>query len=365
MKLIIEETKTSDKESRNTGVYQRMSKFIYADYFYPNVPKIMLYNLAERDDEKIPSDTSIFGTNMLLTQDIEIIGKSLKHFNKFNSIDELIKYKNGMRRPPKGNVPILITKKGDSIKISGRLSKPSNAGNIGHDPNIGALTAISKTLRCLSWDKDIIITDHGVKQKYVNRARSNKFFNIASILNIQLEGINLSKNKVSLSQYWHYEKNSEKIVTILLHLIGITDAPNTEAIYENHAGCERGYFYTSNYKALVLPKKDKHGVNLYLPDLILKNKEHKEILLIEGKQSGTLNKGLEEIKHFEAIENEFIKKYYPNYSITRWVSTFGKNIYDKRLPPKVLFHLNKNGLYQLNEKTPKWLVNLFERIINH
>ena len=83
LKLLIEETKTSDKESRNTGVYQRMSKFVYADYFYPNTPKIMLYNIAERDDEKIPSDTSVFGTNMLLTQNVEIIGKLVGLYRQF------------------------------------------------------------------------------------------------------------------------------------------------------------------------------------------------------------------------------------------------------------------------------------------
>lgn len=364
LKLLIEETKTSDKESRNTGVYQRMSKFVYADYFYPNTPKIMLYNITNPDDDKRPSNTSIFGTNMLLTQNVKIIGKSLEYFDKFKTIDELIEYKNSMRRPPQGNIPIIITKEKDSIKISGRLSKPANEGNIGHDPNIGALTAISKTLRKLGWDKDIIITHHGVKQEYVNNSKSNKFFNIASILNLKLEGVDISNKKPTLNQYWHYEKNSEKNGTILLHLIGISDSPRTEAIYENHAGCERGYFYTSNGQALTLPKKDKHGVNLYLPDLILKNDVNKEILLIEGKQSSTLNKGLEEIKHFESIENEFIKKYYPDYSITRWVSTYGEDIYDLTgVHPQVLFHLNKNGTFILNEKTPTWLTNLIKRIV--
>ena len=42
----IEETKTDDRESRNTGVYQRCSKFVYLDFFYSNIKKIMLYNLA-------------------------------------------------------------------------------------------------------------------------------------------------------------------------------------------------------------------------------------------------------------------------------------------------------------------------------
>ena len=365
LKLIIEETKTSDKESRNTGVYQRMSKFVFADYFYPNTPKIMLYNIAEQDDNKKPSDTSIFGTNMLLTQNVEIIGKSLKHFKKFNSIDELIAYKNNMHRPPKGNIPIIISKTDNAIKISGRLEKPKGKGNIAHDPSIGALTAISKTLRVLGWDKDIIITQHGVKQEYINNARLNKFFYISSILNLKLEGLDISSKNKKPQQYWHYEKNSEKMGTILLHLMGITDSPRTESIYENHAGCERGYFYTRNKEPLALPKKDKNGVNLYLPDLILANNENEEILLIEGKQSNTLDKGLEEIKHFESIENEFIKKYYPNYDITRWVSTYGENIYKEGIHQKVLFHLNKDGTFLFNEKTPTWLLNLVQTIINH
>lgn len=41
----IEETKTNDSESRNTGVYQRITKFVYLNNFYPQTTKIMLYNL--------------------------------------------------------------------------------------------------------------------------------------------------------------------------------------------------------------------------------------------------------------------------------------------------------------------------------
>lgn len=61
----IEETKTDDKESRNTGVLQRISKFVYVDYFYPNVTKIMLYNLAISQKEK-PTNTAIFGTKIFM-----------------------------------------------------------------------------------------------------------------------------------------------------------------------------------------------------------------------------------------------------------------------------------------------------------
>ena len=49
--LIIEETKTTDKESRNTGAGQRATKFPYAKIFYPETKQIMLYSSTEEDNE--------------------------------------------------------------------------------------------------------------------------------------------------------------------------------------------------------------------------------------------------------------------------------------------------------------------------
>ena len=58
--MAIEETKTSDDESRNTGVYQRGSKFVYITPYYQDVKLYMLYNdeLEARESKK-PSDTSV------------------------------------------------------------------------------------------------------------------------------------------------------------------------------------------------------------------------------------------------------------------------------------------------------------------
>ena len=42
----IEETKTDDSESRNTGVFQRATKFVYLEVFHPGVDKTMLYNFC-------------------------------------------------------------------------------------------------------------------------------------------------------------------------------------------------------------------------------------------------------------------------------------------------------------------------------
>ncbi|MDR2152476.1 MAG: hypothetical protein LBO72_06620 [Helicobacteraceae bacterium] len=98
----IEETKTDDSESRNTGVYQRCSKFIYIDSFYPSTRKVMLYNL-QIDQKATPTQTNIFGTRLLLTIGVEILGKKLDEsiFKPFTDIDELIAFKNSMRAPPR------------------------------------------------------------------------------------------------------------------------------------------------------------------------------------------------------------------------------------------------------------------------
>ena len=83
----IEETKTDDKESRNTGVFQRCSKFVFIKNYYPTTKKIMLYSIQVGQKEK-PTDTYVFGTRLLLTIGVEILGKVLDPhiFKPFNRI---------------------------------------------------------------------------------------------------------------------------------------------------------------------------------------------------------------------------------------------------------------------------------------
>lgn len=361
MVMAFEETKTSDDESRNTGVYQRASKFAFIRAYSKTVKTYMLYNdeLNARENKK-PSDTSIFGTNMLLTLGVEILGKNnLSWFCAYKTIDELIEAKNSMKRPPAGNVPILITKYDDRIEISGRLSKPADAGNIGHDPNIGALSLIAYCLRTLGWNKKIVITRHGVSQEYINRTKGrNKFLYICKLYGMVLDNIKMPENYVLPEKYWHYERSSEKITSIVLHILAENNG--LEEVYQNHAGCERGYFYTKEKKPITLPKKDSSGVeNLYIPDLILYEKKSNTVLLIEAKKLATLNVGLIEIEHYGSIENEYIKKYYPNSLNLRYLTLFGGNI--TSLPnDKVLIHMNYDGTVLINENAPDFIKELFE-----
>lgn len=204
----IEETKTDDKESRNTGVYQRCSKFVFINYFYPTTKKVMLYALQVGQKES-PTETYIFGTRLLLTLGVDILGKKLDDdiFKPFTSIEEVIFFKKGMRKAPAGNTPILITKTDDKIQISGRLYK---SGSLSHDPNIGALSIIAAVIRKLGWKNGIEITQHGLNQCHVGNR--NKFIQIANQIGISLEGLTVPKATLP-TDYWHYDYQGEKLAS--------------------------------------------------------------------------------------------------------------------------------------------------------
>ena len=360
----IEETKTDDSESRNTGVYQRCSKFVYIDFYYPNVKKIMLYNLQISQKEK-PTETNIFGTRMLKTIGVEIMGKVYDEavMKPFSNLAELVSAKNSMRKPPAGNVPIQIKILSNRIEVSGRLYK---SGGIGHDPNIGALTIIAACIRKWEKDKDIIITNHGLKQE--NLGRDNKFIQIANHLDIKLEGLRLPVT-ISHESYWHYEASQEKMATIFLHvtLLAYTKA---EVIYANHGGSERGYFMHKTLGAMAIGKyqEGKRAIYksgdktmiIYLPDMIIYDPERNQIINVEGKRYATRKSGISELKNFSYIEKKIIKPSHNPDSILRTVVVFGskeKSIAEKQIG----FLLNENGEIVLGKQPPE----IFKEVVNN
>jgi len=355
--LIIEETKTDGDESRNTGIYQRTIKFIYVNYYYPKVKKIMLYNFQTKQKKKAPADTIIFGTRCLLTLGVEVMGKTLhSKINPFKTIEEIIKYKKGMKAPPKGNVPITIKKYSDKIIITGRLDK---ARRLSYDPNIGALSLISAALRKLGWNGRIVIKNHRLKQKMITN--KNKFIRVANMLNIEIDGLIVPKTKV-LPLYWYYEKNGEKIGTIFLHLL-VNEFGSGMAIYENHAGSERGYFIGAGGQKLVVGKYTNQAqykagnkkAIIALPDLTLIDCKTKEALNIEGEKTENVNKGIVQLNGFTAFENLFIKKHYPKHKIKRTVVLSGgeKDEIESKYQKTVSLLLNGKGDIILALKAPR------------
>jgi hypothetical protein len=361
----IEVTKTDDSESRNTGVYQRASKFVYLDYYYPDIRKIMLYNL-KIPQKNTATATYVFGTRCLLTLGVKILGKELdpKIFCPFQTIDELIKFKESMRKAPSGNIPINIRQENNVIKISGRLYK---SGSLAHDPNIGALSLICATLRKLGWQGDIVITDHGLKQNHLNP--DNKFIKIANILNVRLDGLDIPSSGRDV-KYWKYENQGEKLGTIFIHLV-VENFTDGRAIFENHAGCEKGYFITKNGKPITLGKYtdreaykggDKSKI-VNIPDLILIDFGRSEIINVEGKRYEFRQKAITELKDFEAIENLYIKEFYSGFKIIRTVVLYGGTA-TKVIEIEVGFLLNEKGDMVLGIKAPELFKEAIKNLID-
>ena len=358
----IEETKTDDKESRNTGVYQRCSKFVFIEYYYPNVKKIMLYNLQTAQKET-PTDTYIFGTRLLLTLGVEILGKTLDSsiFKPFQTIDEIVELKANMRKAPAGNIPILLTKSENKIEVSGRLHK---SGGLSHDPNIGALSIICAVLRKLGWTEKIEITQHGLQQQHVGN--TNKFIQIANKLAISLQGLNVPTVESHL-EYWKYDSDGEKLGTIFIHLV-VENFTQGYSIFENHAGCEKGYFIPKEGEPIPLAKyKDREKYKsgdkeqiIHIPDLILIDFGRSEVINIEGKKYKFRKQGIEELKNYDYIEANYIKKHYPKFTIFRTVVLFGGQE-QQLIEIEIGFLLNENGELILGIKAPK----LFQEAIKN
>ncbi len=363
----IEETKTDDSESRNTGVYQRCSKFVYVEFYYPNIKKIMLYNL-QITQKKEPTDTSIFGTRMLSTIGVEILGKvhDKEIMKPFSSLKELVDLKNSMRMPPKGNVPIKIEMGKDSIKVSGRLYK---AGGINHDPNIGALTIIALCIRKWEKKKDIIITKHGLKQS--NLGRSNKFIQIANKIGIKLDGLKMPTAIVH-ENYWHYDMSQEKVASVFLH-VAILAYTKADVIYANHGGSERGYFTDPKLGATAIEKYQKgkraayklgnKEMIIHIPDMIVFDPSRKEVINVEGKKYSTRKQGIADLKNYSYIERKIIKPAYNPRSITRTVVIFGSK--EQKIKEKQIgFMLNENGEMILGKQAPQIFKDVVKKLLS-
>lgn len=352
----IEETKTGDTESRNTGVLQRCTKFVYVDFYYPKINKIMLYKIEIEEKEKL-SPTGVFGAKMLATMGVKILGKVLNEeaLSPFKTINELIDLKNTMKNPPKGNVPIKIKKRLLSLEISGRLIKNDR---LDHDPNIGAMSGICYCLRKLGWCGRIIICSHGLSQK--NVGLNNKFIKICNQIKIHISGLRIPKVKLD-KEYWNFDSTKEKNVTIFLHTV-IESYTNGVSIYENHGGSKRGYFYDENDKPISVPKYREGLKNSYkkgnkkailsLPDLVILDKDRNVLVVMEGKVFAARSKGISELKNYKHIENEIFKPHYKLKKIQRTVVVFGSTNTSIK-ESKVGFMLNLNGGLVVNKTAPE------------
>lgn len=158
--------------------------------------------------------------------------------------------------------------------------------------------------------------------------------------------------------YWKYETEGEKLGTIFIHLV-VENFTKGFSIFENHAGCEKGYFITSEGKYIPLEKySDRKAYKagnknkiISIPDLILIDFGRSEVINVEGKKYQFRRNGISESKSFGDIEKTYIKKYYPKYKIIRTVVLYG-GTENKVVEIEVGFLLNENGDLVLGIKAP-------------
>ena len=351
----IEETKTDSSESRNTSAGQRATKFSFLNFLKEfnqvNFETIMLYNKSEKQN-KVDPPSVVFMKRCLKTIGVKFLGDNSKNLEHFNSIDQLIEFKNTMRQPPGNNTPIRMVKEPDFVSITGILSKPADIGNISNDPNIGQIIGISNTLRFLGWNKKIIVKEHRVKQFKIDKMRGNKFLFASQMFDIELEGINKPDYEIPL-HYWKYENRTEKVATILLHML-IERNKKFHLIYENHAGSERGYFYNKSNEIFTIPKKYNNS-NINLPDFIFADLKTKMIFMCEGEMKGNENKGLDQINGFHLFEKLYLKKYYPEFEVKKFLII--SNGSPNEILEETLFQVNCDGALKYNSILPQDIIN--------
>jgi len=349
---IIEETKTTPKESRNVSVYQRLSKFVFVDFFkniIKKAEKVMLYSI--RTEYNTIPKTFVFGVRTMKTLDVNVVGLP-QNYEKFSNVQDVINSKNSFSTKRSDNIPVMITlnDKKDTAYISAKLVKNNGLS----DPNIGSTSAIAALIRKLDPNiKKIIIKNHGLNQSQVEKSK-NKLIKLANKLNFELDGLNIQSTTTD-DEYWKYSREGEKICSIFLHLS--LEYSKEKIIYENHAGSEQGYFELPDGTFESIKKKQGK------PDLIILDKQTKMIYLIEaekGENAFIANKGVNQLSSFTEVEKKFCSKYL-GYKFARFVIIFGDEIVSD---DRIVLQLKTDGTVIFGKKCPNIIKNAIQNLIN-
>jgi hypothetical protein len=348
---ILESTKTSDTESRNTAVYQRITKFTTFFNMYPKskaIP-IMYYNDAWKS--KI-TNTANYGLSIMVTLGIRIFCKEKEIINltdkysikPFVTYDELISAKNNIKEK-KGNTSVKINcekiiKEIHYFTICIKLDKGSgkSEGKMSHDPNVGLLCGLINILTILTQNCKILIKNHGLNQTYFDKKPKSKFWYSIDSKKIKFENVIIKKIPNIPKEYFEFESQmTEKLSTILY-----THLNKNNCIFSNHSGCALTYLKCDKSNLQI-------GREMHRPDIVFCNQETKTISIIEGKIENKIKHGILQ------LSNEYLKDFiklitdnYKDYTIIKGLCiTIDdiKNVSNYKLKYPILFALDNNGYY--------------------
>ena len=319
--VILESTKTSDNASRNTAVYQRITKFTTFDTMYPDFKgiKVMFWCNSIWKDKL--TQTAMVGMRLMETLNINMYSlnkgnliniKEKYEITAYECCDDIIESKNAIPEK-KGNCSIRLNRLYNDIYISLKLDKGSgkSSGVISHDPNVGFLTAIinsfEKVTKIPNHNK-YIIKNHNIKQEYFDKCPKSKLWYSINDINIVFEECTIKERPVLPSQYFTLESDmTEKLATILYDYV----SPN-ETIFSNHGGCALTCIKGHNDSILSV------GQKMPRPDIVFRNDELKVIEIIEGKLEKELGKGIKQLSntHLDGFIGQ-LKILYPDYTIKK------------------------------------------------
>lgn len=336
--LLMESTKTTDSESRNTAINQRFTKFAVAKQRFPNTPLVLYYNTKQATT----TSTSMFGRRLLATYGVKIYDLTYKDMladaPPFTSVQDIIKAKNSFKEK-KGNVSVKINETGPhTYTISAKLSKAANT-TICHDPNKGLITGIASSIFSLDKEAKFIITNHCVTTDKISGA-TDKFWYANRQYDLKLEGCTLtSKGSVCPTKYWKVDKNSEKAATI--NYQNYMEKQGWNTVYHNHSSSARSYF------------ADEQGVehqvrkDVTIPDVVMVNKQQKLIQICEGKIMKDCLLGVKQLENLAKFM-EYTQNHYKGYEIERGLCLYVNQLSDietlkNKLSYKIFFALDSTG----------------------
>ena len=382
---VIEETKTTPAESRNLH-YQRIIKYGYLSY-YPKINKarkLFIYSIR-KNFSTIPK-SFVMGTRMLKSQNVKILGLQNTivniddtRYRKFSDLDEMIKFKKSFAKKigASKDIPLLITKKLDTVSISAKLMKPSRNKKTSKvteswsDPSTGFAASCCFIIRNIfKFKGKIKITNHGFTEDPSSGSANGKFLKIADRLDVAIGKWSVPKK--SLPDKYYKKSETEKIVSIFLHLACEMNN-DLIPIYENHAGSEQGYFEERCRRCFRNMGTDSfhvvEKVGELKPDLVLLDKTKKEILILEAEVAKNVigpKKGVNQLSGFKKFEDNLCKTYYPNYTCKRFVVLFGDDVFPKKIQKseknKVIFRLKKDGEMIFYDKCPQSIKDVISKL---
>lgn len=353
---ILESTKTTDDKSRNTSVYQRITKFTSYYKMFPKskAKQFMLYN--QNWESETITETARFGFMLMKKLEINVYCKTETYNNllnkydiqEFNNVEDIIEFKNRMSFK-NGNTSVKINKKKISkdnklitkYYISCKLDKGNgySKGRMSHDPNIGLLSGLINCIKKFS-DSEIVITDHGLEQSYFDNKPNSKFWHSVYGIDLDFQDVIVKSYPMKPKMYFKIECNmTEKLSTILFDSL---NSHNT--IFSNHSGCALTYITTENGKISV-------GKKMPRPDIVFCDEENKNLIIVEGKLEKEIKQGIKQLDDLK----EFIKlisTHYPSYNIKKGLCITINNIVNineyLNIKYPVLFALDKEGKYIIN-----------------